>query len=287
MRLFPLAPLVALSIAGCGGADPPPTGGAAPAVVVSIHPIAQLVRELAGPDLEVRVLLPPGAHADTYEPTPRLAQAIARAELIVKVGGGLDDWVPTAGPARVLVLTEGVDLGGAGGNPHVWLDPVLVRDRLVPRLAAALGEADSMAAEGIRERAGSFSDTLTALDAGIRALLATAPDRRFIAAHPAWTHFAARYGLEQVGVLHPSPGEEIGTRELARLVAEARDRGVRAVIAEPQLARAGVAAVAGELSVQVEVGDPIGGEGLEGRERYADLMRWNARAFTRALGGSP
>lgn len=285
--------LLALATGACGGADAPAAAADRPTVVASIHPIAALVRALTGDRADVRVLLPPGAHADTFEPTPRIAEAVEGAELIVKVGGGLDEWVGTPGAdGRVLVLTEGMMLqGGDGdggtGNPHVWLDPVLVRDRMLPRIADALAERDAQAAAGIRERAAALADSLSALDAEIAGLLADVPTRRFIAAHPAWSYFADRYGLEQVGVLHPSPGEEIGTRELARLVREARSRGVRAVIAEPQLGRAGVAALANELNVQVEVADAIGGPGVEGRDGYLELMRWNARAFARALGGTP
>ncbi|HUG42420.1 MAG TPA: metal ABC transporter substrate-binding protein [Longimicrobiales bacterium] len=292
MRAPILLVLLAPGIASCGGADAPPPAADRPTVVASIHPIAALVRVLVGERADVRVLLPPGAHADTFEPRPRMAEAVEGAALIIKVGGGLDEWVGTPGAGgRLLVLTEGMTLrGGDGqggsGNPHVWLDPLLVRDRMLPRLAEALAARDAQAATEIRARAAALADSLTALDAEIGRILADAPTRRFIAAHPAWWYFADRYGLEQVGVLHPSPGEEIGTRELARLVREARSRGVRAVIAEPQLGRAGVAALADELGVRVEVADPIGGAGVEGRDGYLDLMRWNARAFARALGGA-
>ena len=287
--MFVLA--LASALPACAG-DTEPDAGAGPAIVASIHPVAALVREL-DPDARIRTLLPPGAHADTWEPTPRAAEAVEGAALLVRVGAGLDDWVPVGNAGRTLVLADGLDLldggGRAGsGNPHVWLDPVLVRDRILPRLADALVQAtatdDDDRARDIRDRAAAFADSLTALDAEIGTLLARAPGRRFVAAHPAWSYFAARYGLEQVGVLHPSPGQEIATRELARLVGQARDRDVRAVIAEPQLARGGVEAVAGELDVRVEVADAIGGPGLDGRDRYLDLMRWNAAAFARALG---
>lgn len=285
--------LLFLALPACADGHEPGARAGDGAIVAAIHPVAELVRELIGDRAEVRVLLPPGAHADTYEPTPRMAQAVAGARLLVKVGGGLDDWVGAGAVGTpVLVLTEGIDLAGGDGhpgtgNPHVWLDPVLVRDELLPRLADALVAVDPEGAADIRRRAAAFADSLTALHDEIGRRLADVSSRRFVAAHPSWTYFARRYGLEPVGALHPSPGEEIGTRELARLVAEARSRDVRAVIAEPQLGRAGVAALADELGVRVEVADPIGGEGLEGRDRYTDLMRWNARAFARALGRAP
>ena len=272
--------LVLLFATACGEAASSPDHDGA-VVVASIHPVASMARTLLGDAGEVRTLLPPGVHADAFEPTPRMAESMAGADLVVRVGLGLDGWVGDAG-APELVLGEGLR---GDGTPHVWLDPLIVRDHLLPRLTDALAEAVPAEAEGIRSRAVVFRDSITDLHAEITRLLQAAPARHFVAAHPAWEYFARRYGLIQVGVLHPSPGQEIGTRELARLVDRARELGVRAVIAEPQLGRGGVAAIADELDVRVEVADPIGAPGLDGREDYIPLMRYNATAFARALGG--
>jgi zinc transport system substrate-binding protein len=265
-----------------------------------------VVRAVGGGAVVVHTLLPPGVHPDTYEAPPRVAEALARAGLVVRVGGVVDDWVGQRGKVPHLVMTELVSLrgeghhhdghdhgvaggwAGGGGNPHVWLDPILVRDALLPRLVDALVEGAPEAADEIRARGVAFADSLTALDGEIRALLEPAPIRRFVSAHPAWLYFAERYGLEEIGSLHPSPGAELGVRELARLVTETRRSGRTAVIAEPQLGRAGVETLARELSVPVGVADPVGGDELEGRGDYLSLMRYNASVFARALGaGDP
>ena len=257
-----------------------------PVVAATLPPIADLVREVGGDAVRVVTLLPPGAHPDSYEATPRTAQALAEAGLVIRVGAAADAWLGSVGDTPEVVLTEGMALygrtGPGTGNPHVWLDPIRVRDVLLPRIAEAVARIapDSVA---VHERAAVFADSLTALDAEITAMLDDVEGRRFVAAHPAWVYFAERYGLEQVGAIHGAPGSELGSRELARLVEEMRARGIRAVIAEPQLGRAGVDALADELGVRVEVADAVGGSGLEGREDYLSLMRFNARAFARAL----
>jgi ABC-type Zn uptake system ZnuABC Zn-binding protein ZnuA len=256
--------------------------------VTTIHPVASVVRAVAGPDAVVHTLLPAGANPDTYQTRPRDAEALDAAELVVRVGGAADAWLSPPPGVPTVTFTDGMTLvgqrGPGTGNPHVWLDPILVRDRLLPPVTEALARVAPDSAAAIRDRARAFADSLTALDAEIRALLASAPDRRFISAHAAWVYFAARYDLEFAGALHTSPGNEPGSRALAGLVDEARARGVRAVLAEPQLGRAGVDALARELGARVEVADPLGGVEIEGREDYLSLMRFNARAFARALG---
>lgn len=274
--------------AACDGPDSARPVEPGPVAVATIHPLAAVTRALAGDAVAVRTILPSGANPDTYQTRPRDAEALAAADLVVRVGGAADAWLDAAPGVRTVVFTQGMELVGEGGqgtgNPHVWLDPILVRDRLLPALTEALVEVAPDSAAAIRARARSYADSLTALDAEIRQRLEGAETRRFVSAHAAWVYFADRYDLELGGTLHESPGHEPGSRELARMVEDARQRGVRAVIAEPQLGRAGVEALAGELDARVEVADPIGGVELEGRDDYLSLMRFNARAFARALG---
>lgn len=290
-----MLPVLIIALGACDGAAPPSGADTGPRVVATIHPVASVTRALAGEAATVRTLLPVGAHPDTYQAAPRDAEAVAGAHLLVRVGGAADAWIAAPGGVRTLVLTDGMTLhaeaghgtGHGTGNPHVWLDPIRVRDAFLPRLTDALAEIAPDSAPAIRQRAAAFADSLTALDAEIRALLRDTPSRRFVSAHAAWVYFAERYDLEPAGVLHASPGREVGSRELARMVTDARDRHVPAVIAEPQLGRAGVDALARELGARVEVADPVGGPALDGRGDYLSLMRFNARAFARALGADP
>ena len=88
---------------------------------------------------------------------------------------------------------------------------------------------------------------------------------------------SARAGrVEEVGALVSSPGREPSSRHLAELVEAGRRARAGAVVTEPQLGESGARALAGELGVEVWLLDSLGGAGLEGREDYLSLMRWNA-----------
>lgn len=275
-----------------------PGSGSAPLVVVSIFPVADLVARVAGDAVRVQTLLPPGASPSTWEVTPGQVRALSRAAGYMTVGGGLDGWLEDlaadAPGLRRLRLTDGLALrreaagarGGEGttGDPHVWLDPILVRDGLLPRISGFLQILVPTEAGNIRARTAALADTLTRLDAELHAALGSVPRKGFVSTHDAWGYFAARYGLDPLGSIYESPGHEPSARGLAHLVDVARSSGVTAVLAEPQLAETAAAALAGELHVGVIVVDPLGGPGLPGRESYTEMMRTNARAFARALG---
>lgn len=300
---LPRAPWVAvvLVIAGCASRDapPPPTGSR---VVASIFPVADLLRFLAPEGTSVEVLLPPGASPATFEPGPQAVRSLAAARAVVLVGAGLDPWVrgivEGAGEARFLEITEGIALldeahgheGSlhGGGNPHIWLDPILVRDSVLPRLAALWIALEPGAEEWIGLRARMLADSLTALDAEVRDLLGPDSGAAFISSHAAWGYFARRYDLREVGVVFESPGNEPSPRALAAMLEEARRIEARAVFAEPQFGTAPVEALAGELGVRVGVLDPLGGPEAPGRSTYFALIRFNAAQFEqgfRATGG--
>lgn len=279
-------------------APAPPALEGPPLVVVSIAPVADLVGRMAGDAVRIETLLPPRASPDTWEATPSQIRLLAAAQGYVTVGSGLDRWVEdmrsVGAEVASLRLTDGMSLaehdhehGDAGpGDPHVWLDPVLVRDRLLPRMEAFLVGVAPGAADGIRTRAAALADSLTRLDAWAARTLDAAPGRAFVATHGAWGYFARRYGLTPLGSVFERPGHEPSARGLARLVDQARAEGIGTVLTEPQLSGTAAEALARELGAAVVVVDPLGGPGLSGRENYFEMMRFNVRAFARALEAS-
>jgi ABC-type Zn uptake system ZnuABC Zn-binding protein ZnuA len=250
-----------------------------------------IVRELAGDPIAVSALVPPGASPHTFDPRPGDVARLAQAALVVAVGGELDDWVrPLLGassrPLEVLTLLDLPGLAPRDGDPHVWLDPIRVRDVLAPAIAEQLAALDPAGAADVAGRLSDFQARLTRLDAELRDVLA-GPRRAYVAFHSAWRYFGARYGLEEVGVVEEAPGEEPTPRALADLAAAARRAGVRAILVEPQLDPRVARTLAAEFGATTVLVDPNGDPQDPERARYEPLLRWNARAFARALGATP
>lgn len=174
--------------------------------------------------------------------------------------------------------------GPAAPDPHVWLDPLRVRDGLLPALEELFARLDPPGrAEYARQRE-AFEQRLTALDRQIRQTLARAPGRQYVALHNAWRYFADRYGLEEVGVVHEFAGAEPSPRAVAQLVRAAREAEVPALLVEPQLAPRMAEVVGSEFGAELVVVDPLGDPEDPQRRHYEGLLRFNARAFAEALG---
>ncbi|HVH46710.1 MAG TPA: metal ABC transporter substrate-binding protein [Labilithrix sp.] len=110
---LPLLFLLA-AVPGCSnGCGKPSSSSARPHVTVSIFPIYDLVRRVAGPDADVSLLLQPGHNEHSFDPTPKDIERVAQSKLGVMVGLGLDPWMEklmkdAAPKARILKVGDQV-----------------------------------------------------------------------------------------------------------------------------------------------------------------------------------
>ncbi len=170
-------------------------------------------------------------------------------------------------------------------DPHFWLDPVRVRDSLLPVLAERLIAADPAGKDYYEKRRQDFHRRLTALDQEVRAELGKAKSHKYVAFHAAWPYFAERYGLERVAVVQEFAGEEPTPKEVAELVRDARAEGVGAIMVEPQFSPRVARTIGKEFGARTVLVDPLGDPGDAARDTYEGLIRFNARAFGEAMGG--
>ncbi len=266
-------------------------------VVTSIHPLSCIVRAVGGDSVHVITLLSPGGSAHLHEISPSTLGEVSDADLLVRVGGGLDDWAELAFdvssqdciqvrliPALRQVISGNEDTEWL--DPHIWLDPLLVRDRVTPLIADFLSDLHPEESPQFRSNAHQFRSELTELHEDIQEMFADVQGRGFIADHPAWSHFAGRYGLWQVGVLEETPGHECGPREIGTLVDTARAEGISVVTTTRGHGAMLAEALADEIDAVVLELDPIGG-GPSGPGSYLELLRSNAQSLADALTAQP
>lgn len=308
-----LAALLGLLVPACGRSDGRAERRAGPMrVVVTLAPLAGLVRPLLPTDAEVTILVPPGRSEHGYEPTVSDAAALADADLAVLVGMGLEGPVdsylrryprPYRHEARLGVLLgledphglhhhddhdhehgDGTDRHGhAHGpvDPHVWLDPVLVRDALpeIARLVeASLSKVDPAEGARVQERLASLLARVEATDRAYRETLAPVAGRSIVTHHAAFGRLAERYGLRVVEVVRPMEGAEPAPAQIAAVIEAIRREDVRAIFVEPQFDRRGAELIAKQAGVAVGTLDPLG----EGD--WFEMMGANLRELVAHLG---
>uniref|UniRef100_E6PF81 Zinc ABC transporter substrate-binding protein n=1 Tax=mine drainage metagenome TaxID=410659 RepID=E6PF81_9ZZZZ len=292
-RAFALLSLVA--IAACSGGQKAPSASPSPAgktridVVTTFSTLNSFVNGVGGRYVRATNIVPVGASPETFQPTPQSIAVLNGAQLVVENGTGIDAWVDRmvrgadVPRSRVLVITDGMPV--VGGNPHLWMDPVLAKT-YVAKILAALVRIDPAHEAAFKKNAIAYDAKLDALTAWIRSQIATIPParRQLIVFHDAWPYFAKRFGIHIVGSLVPAPGQEPNPRRLAQLVTLARKLHVRAVFAEPEYSAKLANAFAGSADIHVVTDlydDSIGHRAVV--HDYLSMMRYNTEQLVRAL----
>lgn len=281
--------LAADGLLGCGPRVAPGVHYAA-----TIHPLAAILRELTASRAETLRLAPPGASPHLYEILPSDARLAESAEILFYVAESLDGWAARLPAKRSISLLdllpashrrewEGEEAHGHDSalvDPHFWADPQAVL-ALVPAITETLCTADPGGAAIYGENATRFSAQLRQLDTDMSSLFDAYEGRSLALFHPSWLYFFERYGLKAGAIVEASPGKESSPRHIQELVELMKREDIRAVLSEPQLAKAPAEALAEAAGMPLLELDPLGGR--PGWDTYEEIIRGNAGVLLKAL----
>jgi ABC-type Zn uptake system ZnuABC Zn-binding protein ZnuA len=279
-----------------------PTPAAPLKVAATIFPLYDLVRQVAGPAVEVVLLVPPGASPHTFTVKPGTARALTGCIAVFTIGHGLDDWATRlaqeAGVKRTIVTDAGITLrrgysehhraGQAQSqtathdavDPHYWLSiPNAIL--MVQFIAEIFAQLDPAAQADYQQRAVAYQEQLRSTDGEIRRLLADLPRRDIATFHMAFAYFAEAYGLKVVAVFESVAGKEPGPRYVEAFQRQVRAHKLRTVFIEPQLSEAALRGLSQDLGITLQKLAPEGG--VQGVESYLGLMQYNAAQIAAAL----
>jgi len=309
-----LALALVLAAAGCGDSGGEGGSGGGEAAVVATTTIAgDLVDNVGGERVEVDTLVPAGADPHGHEPRPSDAVAIAEADLVVKSGGDLDEWLDdlienAGGEAAELTLLDSVEpiegghahaedeahdedeAHGDEVDPHWWQDP---RNAILATEAIrdALAEADPGGRRAYERNARAYIAELRALDDEIERCMQRVPPsrRKLVTTHDSLGYFADRYDVEVIGSVIPSLSTQAqpSAKDVDALVGQIEDEGVAAIFPEAAVSQRLERAISRESGA--DVGDELWTDSLgddgSGAETYLDAMRANANALAEGMSG--
>jgi zinc/manganese transport system substrate-binding protein len=250
-------------------------------VVASFSILGDMTRQIAGERVALRTVAGPNVDAHTFQPRPSDAEALRGAGLTVRNGLGFDSWfdrmlrsanwrgttvTATEGitPLRMAAHSHGHghSHGGAGQqqggqprtvpDPHAWQD-LRLGIRYVRTIGAALAAADAANAAAYAEAVEAYAARLTALDAWVRAEIATVPEarRKVVTSHDAFGYFGAAYGIRFLAPQGVSTEAEPSAAEVGRLIRQIRNEGITAVFMENMGNAATLQRLAQEAGVRV------------------------------------
>jgi ABC-type Zn uptake system ZnuABC Zn-binding protein ZnuA len=277
-------------------------------VLTTVSPLTNIVKNVGGPQIEIRGLIPGGTDSHTFEPVPSDVKFIAAADLIVL--NGLELEVPTEklahankkSNARILKLGDNTitpqdyvfdrsfpDSAGHP-NPHLWMSPIYAA-RYAELVRNALTVLDPQRGTHYGERTQHYTDRLMALDQAIATAVQTIPtaNRKLLTYHDSFAYFAPRYGLTVIGAIEPASFSEPSPRDVAQVIKQLREEKVPAIFGSevfPSKVLEQIALEAGVQFIATLRDDDLPGAPGAPEHSYIGMMLENVRTMVTALGGS-
>lgn len=289
-------------------------------VAVSIFPLYDVTKRIAGDRAEVLLILPAGKSEHEYDPTPQEIAKLDGTKLGIAVGLDMDGWadnvLKSAGDPKVLkvgdkVKTMPIDVKpiedeegehhdehheGSGeakeehehehehelgaADPHVWLDPERMIT-IVQAIAAELTAADPGGKDVYAKNAETVIASLKDLDGKLAARSKAWTKHTIVTFHGSMSYFAKKYGVRIGAVVEPIAGREPTAAYIAEVVEAVKKNKAAALFVEPQLDKAPGEMIAREAKITLGELDPVGG--VAGRDSYEALLTWNTDQLEKVL----
>ena len=272
-------------------------------VVTTFLPMYWFTKAVAGDLAQVEVLVPPGTEVHEYQTKPKDVQAIAQADVLVKNGLGLEEFlqatVKNAQNAKLKEIEASngiqplqqvspvVETGNKAnhdhdhktGNPHVWLDPILAIKQ-VENIRDGLIAADPINKASYQANAGVYIQQLQELDRQFKQGLTKYPNCTFVTFHDAYPYLANRYQLKQVAVVE-LPEDQLSPADVEKTIATVKKYKVKALFGEPGVNNKLLTSLSRDLNLTLHPLDSLENGPLD-PQHYFQSMKTNLQTLESA-----
>lgn len=281
--------------------------------VATFSILGDLVQEIAGDRVELKVLVAPGGDGHVFQPSPTHARDVSQAKLLFSNGLGFEPWIKRLLEASKFQGTHAMASDGVQPlknaheshghhhehqhghehgevDPHAWQRVANVKV-YAKNIAEALCSADAAGCAQYRKNEQVYQAKLDALDKSIRASWASVPaaQRKVITSHDAFAYYAKEYQVDFRAAQGINTAAEATPKGIAQLVRQIQKEHIKALFVESisdprlmeQIGRETGVRPAGEL-----FSDSLSAKGGPATT-YITLMRHNTEALVKAVGGAP
>lgn len=261
--------LVVPLLCGCVSQNEMPSGKIR--VVATIAPLGEFVEIVGGDKVVVTVIVPSGAEPHTFEPTPSQMREVAKADLYVMNGAGLEFWMNKVLKVNkkmaIVDSSKGVALlqeSGGEMDPHIWIS-LRNAGLQVNNICSGLVQVDPTNKDYYTKNRDNYLQELQSLDEELSRSFISTKSKIFIVHHPAWAYFARDYGLEEVPLMENE--KEPGPKYLGEVVDLAKKNNIMTIFVEPEYNPKAAEVIAREMNASIISLDPLAKNYLENMTR--------------------
>lgn len=285
-------------------------------VYTTIFPLKDFAQKIGGSYVDVQAIYPPGADSHTYEPSQKQTVNIAKADLFVYNGAGLEPFVDKLEESlkkenvTIVNTSDGLPLITASEeeheeheeeheeheeheeehekhdqDPHVWLDPFLAAKQ-AEAIKNALIKLQPAHKDEFEKNYEALKKQLDDLDKEFQSAVNTAKTKEVLVSHAAYGYWEHRYGIKQIAVAGLSASEEPSQKQLTEIAQLAKEHQLQYILFEtfatPKVAEV-VQKETGTKILRLNHLATISEEDEKKNKDYITLMKENLETLKKAM----
>jgi zinc/manganese transport system substrate-binding protein len=259
-------------------------------VVSTTTVIYDLVREIGKDKVTVDYIARGDQDPHFVEVLPSYMVKLRNANILFKIGMGLEMWVDQlidgSRNDKLLIVDLSTNINKKEvpnfktdashgdvhpyGNPHYWLDPenvkVMVKE-IYENLAKQDNENAIFYLKNYEDYIKRLHDRITDWDKKMSKMR----DKSFIFFHASWVYFADRYGIKTAGFVEPKPGISPSPSHNAELVSMIKSKSIKTILMENYYSDSAPNQLAELTGIKV-VKVPTSVFGIKGVDSYIQMM---------------
>ena len=272
------------------------SSGRANLTVASLSTITtDLAMNIGGTHVKIEAIIKPGIDPHEFEPTPSDVKKVAKADLVLFTGKGMEGFLTKLEEAagvtgKFVNVGEAVpsltmtEEGRKVEDPH-WWHSVENMKRATRLVTDRFEQADPANRGYYQGREKEYLASLNELQRWSRVKVAELPSsrRKLVTSHDALQYFARDYGFTILPVKGISTGEEASSQHVKEIIGVIRSHGVKAVFFESIENSRAVNQIATETGART--GGVLYSDGLGDTEAstYDSMVRHNVSTIVDGL----
>lgn len=233
-----------------------------PIISVDIEPIAYLLKQIAKDDVIINVIINEHANEHHLVIKPDIMNNLEHSQIYFTLGLEFEEELikqlrSNYPNLEFINLTSGIKKLKLGDDldPHVWMDPILMK-QMAKKIATVLEGKYPKHKEEFAKNLKILDKKLSALNIQLAQILSPIKGKAFVSFHPSWGYFAKRYDLEQIAI--EKHGKEPRLSDLLKLADFIKNEGIKTVFIQDGFDTRMLDTLKQECNIRVEKLQPLG-----------------------------
>ena len=283
-------------------------------IISTVFPPYDLAKHIAGDNAEIKILLPPGSEAHTYEPTAKEIIAIQNCDIFLYIGGENEQWADKlinsndTGKVKVVKLIDSVPTLSEEDedehedehnhhdhdhehetDEHIWTSPKNAR-LMLSAVYNAICEVDPDNSKIYTENKDAYDKQLADLDNEYREAVENAKNKTIVLADKfPFRYLAHEYGLDCYAAFSSCSDEsEPSVSTMIKLTKKIKENNIPVVyyleFSSTKIANT-LCDETGAAKLMLHSCHNVSKQDIENNVSYVDLMKQNLENLKVALNG--